>query len=422
MLYTPLTKKALALCYDAHRDQVDKSGLPYVFHPFHLAEQMTDEYATCVALLHDVVEDTDLTFDDVRAAGMPGAVVEALELLTHDPSEGYMDYVARIAGNPLARRVKQADLRHNSDTTRLDEVDEQALARVQKYAKALALLQKPADDQAMLGAIVGDIVGSVYEWDNIKTTQFPLFAKQAFFTDDTVMTLAVAQAFLNAGGQGAEAPGGNGLVSRALLGGELVASMQQLGHRYPDAGYGGRFSGWLCKREPKPYNSWGNGSAMRVSPVAWVARSVEQAELLAADTALPTHNHPEGVKGAQASAACAYLARLGYDNAEIRAYVERNHGYDLSFSLDDIRAGYDFDVSCQGSVPQAIVAFLESDGFEDAIRRAISIGGDSDTIAAITGGIAHARYGIPLDIALEARHRLTPDLLTILDNFSGTYL
>jgi ADP-ribosylglycohydrolase len=161
---------------------------------------------------------------------------------------------------------------------------------------------------------------------------------------------------------------------------------------------------------------------MRVSPVAWVARSVEQAELLAAETAMVTHNHPEGVKGAQATAACVYLARCGFDNAEIRAYVERNHGYDLNFTLDQIRADYTFDVSCQGSVPQAIVAFLESDGFEDAVRRAVSIGGDSDTIAAITGGIAHARYGIPMDIVLETRVRLYADMRNALDRFAALYL
>ena len=393
--------------------------MPYVFHPFHVAEQMSDERSTCVALLHDVMEDTAKTTDDLRAAGMPDDVVEALQLLTHDPAEPYMDYVARIAENPLARRVKQADLLHNSDTSRLDDVDDKALARVAKYAEALALLQKPTDDRAMLGAVIGDIVGSVFEWHNIKTTAFPLFVNESTFTDDTVMTVAVAKALLQAGNKASGLAHG---IDRSLLGKGAIACMQAFGRSYPHAGYGGKFSKWLRTSHPEPYNSWGNGSAMRVSPVGWVATSVEQAELLAADTAQVTHNHPEGIKGAQATAACIYLARVGFDNEEIRAYVERNHGYELGFSLDDIRAHYDFDVSCQGSVPQAIVAFLESDGFEDAIRRAVSIGGDSDTIAAITGGIAHARYGVPLDIAIEARHRLPEDLLGIVDEFCGVYL
>lgn len=418
MLYTPLTKKALKLCFQAHRDQVDKSGLPYVFHPFHLAEQMDDEATTCVALLHDVMEDTNLNADDLRAAGMPDEVVEALELMTHDPSEAYMDYVARLATNPLARRVKEADLKHNSDLSRLDEANEAALRRVAKYAEALTLLQTPHEGRDMLGAIVGDIVGSVYEWNNIKTMEFPLFAEWATFTDDSVMTIAVAHALLGC----EDAPSRETLPDRSALKRALVSSMQGFGRRYPNAGYGGRFHNWLFDLAPKPYNSWGNGSAMRVSPVAWVAHSVEECELLAMETALPTHNHPEGVKGAQATAACIYLARTGYDNDEIRRYVEVNHGYDLGFSLDSIRNGYGFDVSCQGSVPPAIVAFLESSSFEDALRRVISIGGDSDTLGAITASIAQARYGIPADIAAETRRRLPDDLLEVVDCFCGIYL
>ena len=437
MIYTPLTKKALAICFQAHRDQRDKSGMPYVFHPFHLAEQMRDERAVCVALLHDVMEDTPTTADELRAAGMPEDVMRALELLRHDPAEPYMSYVERIAADPLARQVKQADLKHNSDLSRLDEVDQEALARVAKYAEALTLLQRPADGRNMLGALVGDMVGSVFEWDNVKSVEFPLFADKSTFTDDSVMTIAVAHALLRAGGRmpdrgagpsatafasqagASESPDG---INRVILRRAVVASMQGFGRRYYDAGYGGKFHKWLRTPDPKPYNSWGNGSAMRVSPVGWAARSVEEAELLALETAQVTHNHPEGIKGAQAAAACVFLAREGYDNADIRSYVECNHGYDLGFRIDDIRIGYEFDVSCQGSVPHAIVAFLESDGFEDAIRRAVSIGGDSDTIAAITGGIAHARYGIPQAIADEVRRRLPHDLLDGIDQFCGAYL
>ena len=257
----------------------------------------------------------------------------------------------------------------------------------------------------MLGAIVGDTVGSVYEWHNIKTTEFPLFSEGCRPTDDSVMTLAVAHTLLDAfDGQN---------FSQA----ELVKMMRSYGRLYPDAGYGGKFRRWLKSPHPTPYNSYGNGSAMRVSPVAWVAETLEDAERLAAASAEVTHNHPEGVKGAQATAACIFMARRGADNAEIREYVERKYAYDLAFTLDEIRAGYAFDVSCQGSVPQAIVAFLESESFEDAIRRAISIGGDSDTIAAIAGSIAHARYGIPEWITGETAARMPERLRQVCKRF-----
>ena len=423
MLYTPLTKKALKLSFDSHKDQVDKSGAPYVFHPFHLAEQMQTEDEVCVALLHDVLEDTDTTEDDLRNAGMPEAVVKALGLLTHNADEPYFDYVSRIAQDPLATAVKLADLRHNSNLDRLDgEPSAKDIERFNKYQHAIAILteQSAAGVSAVnagrlpvFGAVVGDIVGSVFEWDNIKTVEFPLFVERSFITDDSVMTVAIAEALMNAARDGDAAPA----IGLHALRHASVESMRKFGRRYPDAGYGGRFGAWLHDRKPKPYNSWGNGSAMRVSPVAWVAESLERAELLAAATAEVTHNHPEGIRGAQATAACAYLALQGRSNDEIRRYVEANHGYDLEFTIEGIRAGYQYDVSCMGSVPQAIVAFLESSGFEDAIRRAISIGGDSDTIAAITGGIAQARYGVPDEIAAQARRRMPDDLLQVMDGF-----
>ena len=257
----------------------------------------------------------------------------------------------------------------------------------------------------MLGAIVGDMVGSVYEWHNIKTTEFPLFSENSRVTDDSVMTIAVAHTLLDAfDGQN---------VSQSAL----VRKMQSYGKLYPDAGYGGKFRRWLKSPYPKPYNSYGNGSAMRVSPVAWAASTLEDAERLAAATAEVTHNHPEGMKGAQATAACIMLARLGASNADIRDYVEQRYAYHLGFTLEDIRPLYGFDVSCQGSVPQAIVAFLEGTSFEDVIRRAISIGGDSDTIAAIAGSIAQARYGIPEDIAEEAAKRMPGHLRSICELF-----
>lgn len=230
----------------------------------------------------------------------------------------------------------------------------------------------------MYGAIIGDVVGSVYEFQPIKTKNFELFPEKATFTDDTVMTIAVARA----------------LISYKKHGGDfkeiLVEQMQYLGNKYP-ASYGGMFSNWLHSTNPEPYNSWGNGSAMRVSPVGLYANSVEEALDLAKLSAEVTHNHPEGIKGAQATAAAVFLAKSGESRDYIRAFIN-HHFYPLDFTLDDIREKYHFDVTCQGSVPPAIVAFLESTSFEDAIRNAISLGGDSDTLAAITGSIAWSYY------------------------------
>ncbi|MDO4400915.1 MAG: ADP-ribosylglycohydrolase family protein [Coriobacteriia bacterium] len=263
----------------------------------------------------------------------------------------------------------------------------------------------------MLGAIIGDTIGSVYEWNNIKTKEFPLFTQRSTFTDDSVMTVAVAHACLNAASAGGE-------LSKP----ELVSLMQSYGRRYPDAGYGGRFHRWINSRHPKPYNSFGNGSAMRVSPVAWVADDLETVERLAAASAEVTHNHPEGIHGAQAVAGCILLARQGASNQAIRAYAEEVHGYDLAFTLDEIRPEYAFDVSCQGSVPQAIVALLESTSFEDAIRNAISIGGDSDTIAAIAGSIAQGRYGVPDELAEEVARRLPEHLRSTVTRFCERFV
>lgn len=262
----------------------------------------------------------------------------------------------------------------------------------------------------MFGAIVGDMVGSVYEWNNVKTTEFPLFTELSTFTDDSVMTIAVAHAVLNAAEAG-----------RDLSHGELTDLMRAYGKIYPDAGYGGRFRQWLRTPYPKPYHSFGNGSAMRVSPVAWAADDLQTVEHLATVSAEVTHNHPEGIKGAQAIAGCILLARLGASNQEIRSYAEDKHGYDLGFTLDEIRPAYEFDVSCQGSVPQAIVAFLESTDFESAVRLAVSIGGDSDTIGAMAGSIAQARYGIPEWIVGEAYARLPKRLASVVERFNARF-
>jgi type I restriction enzyme M protein len=258
----------------------------------------------------------------------------------------------------------------------------------------------------MLGAIIGDIIGSVYEWNNIKTKEFELFKSQCFFTDDSVMTCANAVAAMKY----------KALQERTPLSELLVPEMKRLGRKYPDAGYGGRFFQWLFSDETKAYGSFGNGAAMRVSPVAWIAASLEETETLAKQSAEVTHNHPEGIRGAQAVASAIYLARSGQTKQEIKAFIEGKY-YRLNFKLDDIRDNYRFDVTCQGSVPQAIEAFLEAAGFEDAIRNAISIGGDSDTLGAITGSIAEGFYGIPPVIKEKAMTFLDDELAGIVERF-----
>jgi len=254
----------------------------------------------------------------------------------------------------------------------------------------------------MLGAVAGDVIGSVYEWNNIKSVDFPLFSPQSRFTDDTVLTVAVADAILNKQ--------------------DYARTIWEYGRRYPHAGYGGSFAKWLASEDLHPYNSFGNGSAMRVSPVGFACNEVDQVLAEAAKSAAVTHNHPEGIKGAQAVALAVLLARLGRSKQQIKAEIETRFHYNLDRSLDEIRPTYQFDLSCQGSVPEAIIAFLAAESFEDAIRKAVSLGGDSDTIACIAGGIAQAYYkAIPEVIAAEVRSRLHPDLLQVMDAFSRRY-
>lgn len=280
----------------------------------------------------------------------------------------------------------------------------------------------------MLGAIVGDIVGSVYEFNNIKTKKFPLFRDDCFFTDDTVMTCAVAEAVMNGGRRD-----------------DFIDAMKKYGRMYPNAGYGGRFGTWLFSNERGPYRSYGNGSAMRVSPCAWVmdcgfcARTgmwPSKGRAMARLSAEVTHNHPEGIKGAMATVDAIFMCRYhfgGYcdysqepinDNPaeckkRIKDYIEREYGYDLSRTLDEIRPSYRFNETCKDTVPQAILAFLESTDFEDAIRNAISLGGDSDTLAAITGSIAEAAYGIPGWIQKKAYSYLDEPLKAVIHRFSS---
>jgi len=228
----------------------------------------------------------------------------------------------------------------------------------------------------MIGAVAGDIIGSVYEWQNIKTTEFPLFSPHSNFTDDSVLTIALADSILN--------------------GADYIDKMKEFYSLYPDAGFGGFFSSWAVSKNRSPYNSWGNGAAMRISPVGFAYKSLEETLLKAEFFTALTHNHPEGIKGGCATAAAIYLARTGKDKVQIRKYVESTFGYNLHRKLDEIRPEYTYDISCQGTVPQAMIAFLESNDFEDAIRKAVSLGGDCDTLTCITGGIAQAFYkGVP---------------------------
>ena len=253
----------------------------------------------------------------------------------------------------------------------------------------------------MLGAIIGDIVGSVYERNPIKTKEFELFSENCRFTDDTVMTCAVCYAVREYKAR----PGVNiiGLFQKRMV---------ELGRLYPDAGYGGKFYRWLMSDYHRPYNSFGNGSAMRVSACGLLASSLEEAHNLAVYSAEVTHNHPEGIKGAVAVAEAIYLAKTKKTKEEIREHLSQY--YDLNFALEDIRDEYSFDVTCQGSVPQAIVCFLEAENFEDAIRNAVSLGGDADTQAAIAGSIAEAYFGIPARLKARAYGYLTPELRSAL--------
>ncbi|MCR4671881.1 MAG: ADP-ribosylglycohydrolase family protein [Lachnospiraceae bacterium] len=263
----------------------------------------------------------------------------------------------------------------------------------------------------MYGAILGDMIGSPYEFHgNKKTTDFPLFINSSRFTDDSVMTVAVAEALMDSHGKD------DPEIKKAL-----VASMQKWGRKYPRAGYGGSFYRWLKAKHPQPYHSFGNGSAMRVSAAGWLFDSLEETRHMARLSAEVTHDHLEGIKGAEAVASAIFLARTGNDKDTIKEYIVQEFGYDLSRTIDEIRPGYSFDVSCQGSVPEAIIAFLESESFEEAARKAVSLGGDSDTQAAIAGSIAEAMYGVPEEMAEECRKRLPEDMLAVVDRFHAFF-
>lgn len=260
----------------------------------------------------------------------------------------------------------------------------------------------------MIGAIIGDIVGSRFEWNNIKNKEFEFLNNKCFFTDDSIMSLAIAKAILECNGDYI------GLSKKAIY------WMQKVGRNYPNCGYGGSFYNWIYSDNPLPYNSYGNGAAMRVSACGLVAKSIEEAIDLSRKVTEISHNHPEGIKGAEATAVAIYLAKNGVNILDIRNYINDNY-YPMNFKLDDIRDSYQFNEICQDTVPQAIEAFLESKNFEDAIRNAISIGGDSDTLAAITGSIAEAYYGVPTTIREQTLTFLNDELLAILSEFENAY-
>lgn len=260
--------------------------------------------------------------------------------------------------------------------------------------------EKQMNRKGIIGAIIGDIAGSRFEWNNCKSTQFEFFTPACRFTDDSVMTIAVADWLANHN--------------------DLSETMHKWGNNYPHAGYGGMFRRWLFSMSPetrKPYNSFGNGSGMRVSPCGFYARSIEEALDLARQSAEVTHNHPEGIKGAQAIASAIFLAQKGESKQTIKDYIEKTFGYDLHRTLDEIRPNYDFDVTCQGSCPEAILAFLESNDYESAIRLAISLGGDSDTIACMSGGIAAAFYGVPDELIGQAEAFLDSNMTGAIHAF-----
>ncbi len=264
----------------------------------------------------------------------------------------------------------------------------------------------------MLGAIVGDVVGSPFEFEHDRKTahskKFPLVSERSYVTDDSILTLAVAHALMKA------IPTRGQEVSDEKFRTQVIASMQLLGRKYPDAGYGVRFYGWLRQKEPQPYNSCGNGSAMRVSPVGWAFETLEETEHFAELSAAISHNHPEGIKGAQATAGSIFLARTGHSKQEIRDYVVRRYGYDLSRTLDEIRPTYHHVETCQETVPEAITAFLEGKDFEDVARCAVSLSGDSDTLTAISCSIAEGYYGIPEEICEMVMPKLDGYLTDLL--------
>ncbi len=267
----------------------------------------------------------------------------------------------------------------------------------------------------MYGAILGDIIGRPYEFNRVvRTKDFELFIDDSRFTDDSVMTIAVADALMKAEDSGK-------LNDELAVKDLLVDSLKYWGRKYPDVGYGGRFYDWLMSDKRFPYNSFGNGSAMRASAAGWIADDLETTLKIASWTAEVTHNHHEGIKGAEATAACIFLARTGSTKEEIREYVSREFRYDLTRTCDEIKPGYSFDVSCQGSVPESIISFMEGNDYESTVRNAVYLGGDTDTMGCIAGSIAEAYYGVPEWLKEECLKRIAPDMKDVLIRFMSRH-
>lgn len=266
----------------------------------------------------------------------------------------------------------------------------------------------------MYGATIGDIIGSPYEFNscNIKTKEFPLFSERSRFTDDSVMTIAVAEGLMNSLDE-------NNSFDDDVLRNNIIEALKIWGERFPNAGYGTRFYDWLFSDNTEPYNSYGNGSAMRVSSTGWLFNDIETTRRAARISAEVTHNHPEGIKGAEATAAAIFMARKSSSKDEIREYIIKEFGYDLSRTCDEIRPTYRHVESCQGTVPEAITAFLEGESFEDVIRTAVSLGGDCDTLTCIAGSIAEAYYGVPSEIMQEMAGRLPDSFEKVLERFGS---
>lgn len=335
--------------------------------------------------------------------GLQGAG-EAAEYLAHPILGTRLREITKVLLTHKGRKTAREIMGSNIDTLKLktsmelfDEVSPNDVFR-----EVLDAFFSTGHDKPVLGAIIGDVAGSTYEFHNVKATDFEMFPYGSKPTDDSVMTLAVAKWLM---------------TDKAHTMQTLTRIMQTLGRKYPDAGYGRHFIEWLHEEAPEPYNSWGNGSGMRVSPIGLYAKTIDEAMRLAKISAKVSHNHPEGIKGAQAIACGMVMFRQGRSKEEIRRFIEERFGYDLGRSIGEIRPTYTFDVSCQGSVPVAITAFLEGNSFEEVIRLAISVGGDSDTIGAMAGALASCRYPIPKEITGKTRQRMPEELLGINDEF-----
>ena len=261
----------------------------------------------------------------------------------------------------------------------------------------------------MIGAVIGDVVGSRFEFNNHRSKEFELFTKECEATDDSIMTIAIAKAVLES------------KKKQSNLSKEAVRCMQEIGRRYPRCGYGSRFLEWMFSENPQPYNSFGNGAAMRVSSCGFAAETLQEALKMSDEVTAVTHNHPEGIKGARATTAAIFLARTGMPKSTIKEHIEKEYGYRFDFTIDEIRSTYQFNETCQETVPQALEAFFESTSFEDTLRTAISVGGDSDTLAAIACSIAEAYYGVPKELYEKAVSYLNNQLITILKEFEIEY-